>query len=150
MRRVSAHPDNRHSPERGSTLLIYPAAVMVLLLLAAIAIDLSALHLARRELIAATSRAADDGAAMIDRAEARRTGATRTDSAAAERVVRDELAVADLPGRLVGQPTVAVSPGTNTVTVTASLEVEPIFGVVSGRGPQVVTVATSGRLLDVD
>lgn len=139
----------RRSDDRGSTLLLFPAAVMVLLLLAAIAVDLSSLHLARRELSRAASQAADDAAAMIDRAEARRTGRTTIDHAAAERVVRYEMRVAHLPGPLAGDPQVTVDDRTGTVTVVASIDVEPVFGTAVGRGSERITVRASGRLLDV-
>lgn len=134
--------------ERGTTLLLFPSAVLVLILLAAIAVDMSALHLARRELHRAAGHAADDAAAMIDRATARRTGETRIDPAAAERVVRFELAAARLPGRLVGNPQVSVDSAGDTVEVVATMEVDPVFGRVVGRDAQRVTVRVSGRLLD--
>lgn len=138
-----------HRPsEQGTTLLLFPAAVLVLMLLATIAVDMSSLHLARRELYRSASQAADDAAAMIDRAAAHRTGEARIDHAAAERVVRFELAAARLPGRLVGTPTVTVDDATGTVEVTATVTVDPVFGRVVGRGPQLVTVHTSGRMLD--
>jgi len=134
--------------ERGSTLLLFPAAVMVLLVLAAIAVDLSSLHLARRELQRAAGQAADDAAAMIDRAELRRSGSVRIDHAAATRVARFELAVAHLPGPLIGQPDVTFDDVNDAVTVTAAVEIEPVFGRVAGRGPERITVSVTGRLLD--
>jgi Flp pilus assembly protein TadG len=138
----------RRQPERGSTLLLFPAAVLVLLTLAAIAVDLSGLHLARRELSRATEQAADDAAAMIDEAAARGDGEAHIDHAAAERVVRFELAVARLRGRLIGSPHVVVDDRTDTVTVEATIEVDPVFGSVPGRGPQRITVRSVGRLID--
>lgn len=144
-----AEPKPRvHARERGTTLLLFPAAVLVLMLLAAIAVDMSSLHLARRELHRSASQAADDAAAMIDRAAAHRTGDAHIDPATAERVVRFELAAARLPGRLVGPPQVNVDDATGTVEVTVTMSIDPVFGRVVGRGAQLVTVHTSGRLLD--
>jgi len=134
--------------ERGSTLLLFPAGVLVLLVLAAIAVDLSALHLARRELHRAASVAADDAASMIDRDATHRTGHTVLDPEAAERVVRFELGTTRLPGRLVGRPDVRVDVAAATVEVTVSMELDPTFGRVVGRGPAVVTVHATGRLVD--
>jgi Flp pilus assembly protein TadG len=145
---VDANQVPTRGDERGTTLLLFPAAVMVLLVLATIAVDLSAQHLARRELHRAASVAADDAAAMIDRGATRRTGQAHIDPAAAERVVRFELAVAHLPGPLIGPPRVTVDDATGTVHVTVTMEVEPVFGRIVGRGAERVTVETSGRMLD--
>jgi Flp pilus assembly protein TadG len=140
--------DRPRRSDRGTTLLLFPSAVLVLLLLAAIAVDLSQVHMARRELARAADQAADDAAAMIDHAEAHRTGRTRIDHAAADGVVRFELAVAHLHGRLVGTPQVTFDDPTGTVIVTASVDVEPVFGRVVGRGPERVTIEARGRLID--
>lgn len=56
--------------ERGSTLLLFPAAVLVVVVLAAMAVDTSIAFLAQRELANATEAAANDAAsqAVADRA----------------------------------------------------------------------------------
>jgi len=50
-------------PERGSTLLLVPSAVLVLFLLTALAVDGAATFLAQRELADACAGAVNDGAA---------------------------------------------------------------------------------------
>ena len=138
--------------ERGSTLLLFPAAVVVLLILASIAVDLSTLHLARRELFRAASQAADDAAEVIDQRAARSDGTVRIDHGAAERVVRFELAVAKLPGDLVGRPTVTFDDSNATVTVGVTMEVRRLFGRAVPGAPRSdrVTVRVSGRLIDLN
>ena len=49
-------------PERGSTLLLFPAALLVMIALAAITVDSAIAFLARRELVNATAAAANDAA----------------------------------------------------------------------------------------
>lgn len=49
-------------PERGSALLLYPTGVLVVLVLAAITVDLAAAFLAQRELARAIAGAASDAA----------------------------------------------------------------------------------------
>jgi uncharacterized membrane protein len=135
--------------ERGSALLLFPTAIAVLLLLAAIAVDLSTVHLARRELLRTASQAADDAASMIDRGLLRRTGEARIDHAAADRVIRFELAAAHLAGTLTGPPIVAFDDAAGTVTVSVSMQVEGMFRrVVPGGERHIVTAVVSGRLLD--
>lgn len=56
------HPELRN-PERGSTLLLFPAAVLIMVALAAMAVDSSIAFLAQRELANATAAAANDAAA---------------------------------------------------------------------------------------
>lgn len=50
--------------ERGSTLLLFPAAVLIVLVLAAMAVDTSIAFLAQRELANATEAAANDAASQ--------------------------------------------------------------------------------------
>ncbi|MFN8050554.1 MAG: pilus assembly protein TadG-related protein [Acidimicrobiales bacterium] len=135
--------------ERGTTLLLFPAAVLVLMILAAIAVDMSSVQLARRELFRTASQAADDGAAMVDQAALRRGDGVHIDRGAAERVVRFEMAAARLPGTLreVG---VTVDDARGVVTVTATMDVRRVFGRVVPSSPSTdrVDVHVSGRLLD--
>lgn len=49
-------------PERGSTLLLFPAAVLIVVALAAMAVDTSIAFLAQRELANAAAAAANDAA----------------------------------------------------------------------------------------
>lgn len=51
-------------PERGSTLLLFPAAILIMMALAAMAVDSSISFLAQRELANAAAAAANDAAAQ--------------------------------------------------------------------------------------
>lgn len=142
----------RTESEQGSTLLLFPAGVLVLLVLAAIAIDLSTMHLGRRELLRTAAQAADDAAAMLDVAAVRRGDLHTLDRVAAERVVRAEISSAHLAGTVVGPPVVAIDPATGAVTVTVAMDLEHVFGrVVPGIGrTERIVVTVSARLVDVD
>lgn len=61
--------------ERGSVLLLMPAGVLIVIILAAITVDFSHLYLERRELLSATSAAANDAASAAVDIEAVRAGA---------------------------------------------------------------------------
>ena len=136
--------------ERGTALLLFPAAVMVLMVLAAIAVDLTSIHLARREVYRIASQAADDAAAMIDH-HSLRTGDLRTiDLSAATRLVRGELTVAKMPGAIVDGPRVRLGPRPGTVEVTLTISVEHFFAkaIPGADTSERITVDVVGELLD--
>jgi len=144
--------DARRCREHGTTLLLVPAATLVLIILGAIAVDLSTIHLARRELVRVVAHAADDGASMVDTDHLRRTGGVRLDPAAADRVARAQIFAAELPGRLIGRPTVELGTEPTSIEVTATLEVDHLFAAAIPGAPdhQRITVRSQGRLLLVE
>ena len=78
--------------ERGSVLALVPAGLLVLVLLAAIAVDSSVAYLGRRELAAAADAAANDAVTYgLDEARFRETGKFALDSARVEEAVRRAL-----------------------------------------------------------
>ena len=115
-------------PERGTTLLLFPAAVMVILVLGAVAVDLGQLQLAHREMVREVGSAADDAAQRIDLDALRRTGEIHIDLARARATALDELAHASLPGRPDGVPSVTLGETPGTVVVVATREVDHLFG----------------------
>ncbi len=127
MRRRCA-TDQRSESERGTALLLYPAGVMVLMILASIAVDLSALRLARQELEDTTQIAADDAAGMVDPTSIRLGARLVIDLERARQLVGDEMEVADTS--CTRAPTVSVELGTRpgTVVIIARCEVAHIFG----------------------
>lgn len=115
------------SAESASALALVPALLLVFICLGGIAIDLSLVHGAHRSAHRTLSGAADDAAAMIDTSELQLTGDLRIDSDAAERVALAHLRLADLPGRMVGTPTVDVDADGAVVTVRAELDVDHVM-----------------------
>ena len=141
--------------DRGTTLLLFPAAVLVMMMLGAIAVDLGEVQLAHRQLVRAVGTAADDAADQLDVSALRDTSAgpgdsrlQRLDGDAARRIATDDLATADLPGRPVGAPIITLGPAPGTVTVSVTRDIPHIFGRAVPGVPDAerITVRLSGKL----
>lgn len=129
--------------QRGSALVLVPAAVMSLIVLAAVAVDFSIAFLGERELANATAAAANDAAgSAIDEDALRERDQLVLDPARAAEVVRRSLAArGHVPVRI---DRVAVSVDGLQVRVTASGEVDYIFSKAVPGGPRQARVeATS-------
>jgi Flp pilus assembly protein TadG len=105
--------------ERGTALVLVPAMVLVLLCLAAIAIDMSLVHAVHRDAHRVASVAADDAAAMIDERQLQVSGDLVIDPERAEQVVRAHVASVRLAGELVD---VEVRPRATTVDVQLTVD----------------------------
>jgi Flp pilus assembly protein TadG len=92
MRRRFRHDD------RGTVLLLFPAAVFVMCVLAALVVDTAHATMLRRELQNAADAAANNAAALGIDAGALRAGATVIDSARAEAIVNESLAHQNIRG----------------------------------------------------
>ena len=128
--------------DRASALMLMPAAVLVVLVLGAIAVDAAVVFLAERELASAAAAAANDAVtAGLDEAALRSGQPYRLDPALVEEVVGRSLAGQGLPpgvdvhvaldgdrvrvtlageARLVFAPAVPGAPTTAAVEATAS------------------------------
>jgi Flp pilus assembly protein TadG len=127
---VSPRPER----ERGSTLLLFPAGLLIMVALAAMTVDSAIAFMAQRELMNATAAAANDAAT-----EALSDGSFYEDNrielsaAAVEAIAVDRvLAVVDTArhhGLTVDAQAVPAAPGCAwTVRVTASSTVDELFG----------------------
>ena len=108
--------------------MLVPAGVLVVVLLGATAVDLSAAHLAQRRLVQVTERAADDAVGMLDRDTVRAGGPARTNPAQAQQLAQMHLASLDVPGLERRWVDVTVSPGGNEVSVRSGATVRRLFG----------------------
>ncbi len=125
----------RPEPERGSTLLLFPAALLVMVALAAMTVDSAIAFMAQRELVNATSAAANDAAteALSDSAfyEENRI---ELSAAAVEAIAVDRvLAVVDTSRHhglaITAEAVAPVAVGCGwTVRVAASSTVDELFG----------------------
>ena len=127
---MSRRPDR----QRGSTLLLFPAALLIMVALAAITVDSAIAFQAQRELANATAAAANDAAteALSDRAFYE-DDLIELSSAAVEAVavarVRQLVDTARHRGLDVRAVATAPAPGCAwTVEVTASSRVDELFG----------------------
>jgi Flp pilus assembly protein TadG len=106
--------------ERGSVLALVPAGLLVLILLAAIAVDSSIAYLGRRELAAAADAAANDAVTYgLDEARFRETGNFVLDPARTEEAVRRALVLRR--SEVVDRATVSVTTDADAGTVTVTL-----------------------------
>jgi hypothetical protein len=108
--------------------LLVPAGVLIVFVLAGMAVDLSAVHLAQRELLDAAASAANDGAgAGIDTAALRMSGVVRLDPDRVRAAATRSLAAQRVRGLLPAETEVAVDPVTASVTVRAARRTSRVF-----------------------
>jgi len=137
--------------QRGSVLLLFPAAVLIVLVLAAITVDSSIAFLAQRELANATAAAANDAAGRaVDSQAFYQDDRIELDPDAVEAVAVERVRLAldqsrhrGLEVRVAASP--PVGPGCPwTVQVSASSRVPYVFAKALPGGPDEASVrATS-------
>lgn len=115
--------------ERGSVLMLMPAAVLIVILLGSIAVDFAIAFLGEREALSLASAAANDAAtAALDQEEFRATGAFTLDHGRARRVVEATLAASSSELHDVAvEVTFPVVDGTEGVRVTITGTVDYVF-----------------------
>lgn len=135
--------------ERSAAVVLAPALLLVVLALAAIAVDLSALHHAHRSIHRVVATAADDAAGIIDGHHLHVTGGVRIDREAATRMVTAQLDQSRLPGRLVGPPRVTLHDDAAQVTVRVTVDVDHVVArsVTSSRSTSRLVVTASARMV---
>lgn len=124
--------------DRGSVLILYPVGFLIVIVLGAIAADLSHLHMARRDLVELSGTLANDVAtAGLDEEHFRTQEAYRIDPARADRVITQVLALdtgrrspATLAAAAGPNPSLTCDPpaGPCRVTVTVTARVPYLFG----------------------
>lgn len=125
---LARRPDEADS---GSVLILMPACVLVVLVLAAVAVDMSLVHLRQRQAFDVAASAANDAVtAGVDQASLR-AGSYRVDPATARAVVEDAVAVSDLTPHVVRTQVARVDD--QTVEVALTVRIEHLFtGVMPG------------------
>jgi hypothetical protein len=107
--------------------MLMPAAVLILMVLGAIAVDLTAVRLGQRELVASAGDAANDAVTIgLDEVTLRAGGGYRIDAGRAETAVLESLAAKGILDDLAEAPTVIVT-GDDTVEVRLARWVPHIF-----------------------
>lgn len=111
---------------RGSVLMLMPAGVLVVLLLGAIAFDLSLVFLRQRQASSLAADVANDLASIaLDVPTFRESGDFVIDPARADAVGRSLLDASDLAGELTAA-TISVT-AADTVTVSVTVSVDYVF-----------------------
>lgn len=124
--------------ERGSSLMLMPAAVLVFVVLGAFCVDFAAIHLGQRELVTAAQGAANDAAAAGFDEDAFYAGGDVTlDPAQARRAAAASLADNAPEARIVG---FAVDVAESSVEVELTLQVETVFSKALPGAPDTVEV----------
>lgn len=127
--------------DRGSVLMLMPAAMLVVVLLGSIAVDMSAVFLVRRDLVAAAAAAANDAVTYgLDERAYREHGRYVLDPSRVARAVDLSLGARGLD--LAREPQVAID-GTS-VSVTLTAEVDYVFArAIPGVAHSAVVSATA-------
>ena len=135
-RGVGADRGRRDGGQRGSALLVLPAALFVVLVLGAVAVDLTVRHLAVHQAVDAAAAAANDAVTVgLDEAALRSGAGYRVDPERAREAARRAVAARSLRHR-VTRLEVSVGPGPDEVTVEVVLVVDPVLaGALPGGGP---------------
>jgi uncharacterized membrane protein len=136
--------------ERGSVLLLFPAAALVMLVLAAIAVDLGLVHVRQRELWSLADAAANDAAGYgVDPLLLRTTGEVRIDPTRAASAAADATVASGVSGVRIAE--VVVHPDGTEVTVALERESERVIGrALPGRATRSLRASATARLVGVD
>jgi hypothetical protein len=131
----------RRRVDRASVLLLVPAALLIVLVMASIAVDMSLVHLRRRQAYDLAAGAANDAVTAAADEGSLRAGGYRVDPDRAQQVVERIVAASDLAPDVAAPPTVRVTG--DSVAVEVSLYADYIFaGVIPGT-PDGTTVTAS-------
>lgn len=123
--------------------MFMPAAVLILVVLGALAVDFTAVHLRQRELENAADAAANDAAAAaVDQQILRSTGDLILDPALAQQVIAVSVGARNLPDASIAGADVADT----EVTVTLTMNVDYIFGKALGLPGTQLTATGAAQL----
>jgi hypothetical protein len=131
----------RRADERGSVLMLVPAGVLIVLVLASIAVDMSLVHLRKRQAFDLASAAANDAATAGADQAALRLGSYVIEPGSARAVVDDVVGASELAPLLAAPPSVTVT--AEGVSVEITLEADYVFAGVLPGAPDGTVVAAS-------
>jgi hypothetical protein len=128
--------------DRGSALMLMPAGLLIVLVLASIAVDMSLVHLRKRQAFELAAAAANDAAtAGVDQGRLRTTHDYVLDPERTRAVVADVVAASELAPELAKPPVVTVTAA--GVRVELALEADYIFADVVPGAPDGTEVTAS-------
>lgn len=130
-----------HRDDRGSTLMLVPAGLLVVLIMASIAVDMALVQLRQRQALDLAAGAANDAATAAADQTRLRQGEVVVDPDAAQAVVDEIVGHSDLASRVVGRPSVRVDGA--TVEVEVALRADYIFAGVAPGSPDGLTVTAT-------
>ncbi|MEO7555273.1 MAG: hypothetical protein ABIV94_01545 [Acidimicrobiales bacterium] len=119
--------DRRRLRDRGSVLMLVPAGVLVLVMLAGMTFDFAHVYVAQRELADLAESVANDVATYaVDQPALRREGRVAFDQDRADQIVALAASVPPSGVRITGL-SATIDPDSGAVVVTATAEVDPVF-----------------------
>jgi hypothetical protein len=131
--------------DRGSVLLLFPAAFMAMLVLGAVVLDVGLVHVRARELRAVASSAANDALAALDRDALRDRGIVELDIEVIRRLTLEAIAAGPLPGaQLDGIDVRRDAVGRLEVAITLRLVETLVLAPALPGAPRTVTITRTG------
>jgi len=127
--------------DRGSVLILMPACLLIVLVLASIAVDMTLVHLRQRQALDVAASAANDAVTAGVDVGALRAGQYRVEPAVARQVVARTVAASQIGRYLVGSPRVAVEG--ERVEVSLTLQADYLFTAVMPGTPDGTTVTAT-------
>lgn len=132
----------RACSEAGSVLLLIPACVLVVVVLASIATDMALAHLRQRQAFDLAGAAANDAVTAGVDQDLLRSGAYDLDPAAVRATVDQAVMASELATHVVGRPQVTVDDA--RVEVSIEVEVDYLFtGALPGTPDDTTVTATA-------
>lgn len=140
---MSRRRRTRSRNSRGSVMMLMPAAIVIMLLLGAIAVDSAVAFLAQRQAHNVATDAANDAAgAAVDLDRLRTDGIVVLDAMTAARVAADTVATSGVDG--IELRSVRVEDST-TVVVTVRTTIDRVIGPAFGAGDATVTLTVRAQ-----
>ena len=130
--------DRTRTSDRGTVLLMFPAALMVMVVMGAIVIDVGYTAIRGRELRAVAASAANDSLAALDIAVLRATGDVVINKSTARRIVAQAIALGPLPDAQI----VGIDINGFEIAVTLRLEIELVMAPALGDLNRVTLIRT--------
>ena len=132
----------RRRDDRASVLVLVPAALLIVLVMASIVVDMSLVHLRRRQAHDLAAGAANDAVTAAADEGSLRAGGYRVDPDRAQQVVQRIVAASELAPDVATPPIVRVTG--DSVLVEVSLHADYIFaGVIPGTPDGTTVTATA-------
>ncbi len=127
--------------ERGTVLLMFPAAMLIMVVLGAIVIDVGLSQVRGRELEAVAASAANDALGSLDVQQLRTDGTIRLDQPRAVAIARAAVAAGPLPEAVVTDVVITSDPlGRPEIAVTLELEVALVIAPALPGDLEVTTI----------
>lgn len=135
----------RITNDRGTVLLLFPAAFLIILILAAITIDISHSQLRANELHDVASSAANDSLGALDQVALRTTGYARFDISRITQIAEATVTASNLPEATVRRVVIDDPDSPHPqLRVTLSLEVPLIMTAAIPGAPRSTTITRTG------